>query len=185
MNKSDKIVISPIGDIPEWITKTISKKVRVFFGFETVVIPLLANLSFAYDEDRKQYHSTKILEKLEQQAPENTVKILGITQEDLFIPILTHVYGEAQLDGTACVVSLARLLTGTGLDVFDTGGARMIKEAVHELGHCFNLRHCKDPMCLMHYCRKVEDVDKKISQFCRYCDILLTDSIRALGGRKA
>jgi archaemetzincin len=67
-----------------------------------------------------------------------------------------------------------------GIDIVDKGSERLVKEAVHELGHCFNLRHCKDSMCLMHYCRKLDDVDQKTDQFCRYCDIILTDSIRAL-----
>ena len=45
---------------------------------------------------------------------------------------------------------------------------RVIKEAVHELGHTFDLRHCRDPQCLMHYCRAIEDVDRKSSDLCRY-----------------
>ncbi len=180
MEKQDTIVISPIGFIQPWISQIVAQKVKKFFGFNTIVISVLDDIDFAYHPDRNQYHSTQILEALEKKAPDNAVKILGITQEDLFIPILTHVYGEAQLDGTACIVSISRLIKGMGVEVIDTGSARIIKEAVHELGHCFNLRHCKDPMCLMHYCRKIDDVDKKISQFCRYCDIILTDSIRVL-----
>lgn len=178
MKSPDTIVISPIGDIPEWITRIVAKKVGKYFGFNTEVRSLVQDLSFAHNAERNQYHSTPILEELERQAPEHAVKVLGITQEDLFIPILTHVYGEAQLDGRACVISISRLTKGLGVDIVDKGSARIIKEAVHELGHCFNLRHCKDSMCLMHYCRKIEDVDNKVSQFCRYCDILLTDSIK-------
>lgn len=181
MEKPDTIVISPIGPIPDWISQMIAQKIKKFFGFKTEVLHLLDDIEFAYHPDRNQYHSTQILEVLEEEAPDHAVKILGITDEDLFIPILTHVYGEAQLDGTACIVSISRLVKDMGVEIVDIGSARIIKEAVHELGHCFNLRHCKDPMCLMHYCRKIDDVDKKISQFCRYCDIILTDSIKSLG----
>lgn len=180
MKQSKVIVISPIGDIPSWITEIVAKKVKKFFGFNTLIKPVLTDISFAFHTGRKQYHSTQILEHLAREAPPGTVKILGITDEDLFIPILTHVYGEAQLDGTACIISISRLVKGTGVDIIDTGSSRIVKEAVHELGHCFNLRHCKDAMCLMHYCRRLEDVDKKISQFCRYCDIILTDSIKSM-----
>lgn len=179
MTKPDTIFISPIGDIPEWINQFTAENVSKFFGFKTAVMPVLKDISFAYSPERNQYHSTLILEKLEQNSPKNAVKILGITKEDLFIPILTHVYGEAQLDGQACIISLSRLVNGMGVDLIDKGRARIIKEAVHELGHCFNLRHCKDAMCLMHYCRKIDDVDKKINQLCRYCNILLNDNIKS------
>jgi len=54
---------------------------------------------------------------------------------------------------------------------------RMIKEAIHELGHTFNLRHCRDKSCIMHYCRSLKDVDRKSDQLCRYCKILLDDEL--------
>ncbi len=181
MKPSNSIVISPIGEIPVWINEIIAKKISRYFGFNTVIKPVLDDIEFAYNPDRNQYYSTRILEKLEQNAPEGCVKILAITKEDLFIPILTHVYGEAQLDGRACIISISRLVKDMGIDIIEKGSERLVKEAVHELGHCFNLRHCKDSMCLMHYCRKIDDVDQKTDQFCRYCDIILTDSIRALG----
>ena len=56
----------------------------------------------------------------------------------------------------------------------------MAKETVHELGHTFDLRHCPDPVCLMHYCRNESDVDHKSDQFCRYCKVLLGDALSKL-----
>ncbi len=182
MTQPDKIIISPIGDIAGWISDAVAAKTKQFFGFDTRILPVINDISFAFNKERKQYHSTPVLEMLEKNAPGDTVKILGITDKDLFIPILTHVYGEAQLGGKACIISISRLVKGLGIDIVDKGSDRIVKEAVHELGHCFNLRHCKDTMCLMHYCHKIDDVDRKISQFCRYCDILLTDSIRESSG---
>jgi archaemetzincin len=52
---------------------------------------------------------------------------------------------------------------------------RMVKEAIHELGHTFKLHHCPDNTCIMHYSRTVEDVDLKSKQFCRYCQVMLED----------
>ncbi len=105
-----------------------------------------------------------------------------MTREDLFIPILTHVYGEAQLGGTACIISIARLVAGLEVQIDDNVRSRIVKEAIHELGHTFDLRHCKDEMCIMHYCRRLDDVDRKSNQFCRYCNIFLADNIRDLSG---
>ncbi len=44
----------------------------------------------------------------------------------------------------------------------ETGtGKGLAAKAIHELGHAFNLKHCKDPACIMHYCRNLNDVDQK------------------------
>jgi len=179
MSPSPVIIISPIKDIPDWVIDTLTENMPDIFGFETVVDPLLADISFAYDEDRKQYYSTKILERLEKKAPPDGIKVLGVTREDLFIPILTHVYGEAQLNGKASIISTARLIMyqnddGTSME---NGRSRLIKEAAHELGHAFDLRHCDDARCIMHYCRRLEEVDQKTTRFCRYCKVLLSDAV--------
>ena len=65
----------------------------------------------------------------------------------------------------------------SGADVFQ---CRVLKEAVHELGHTFSLRHCKEQTCIMHYCRRIKDVDRKSDQLCRYCRILLQDETKRL-----
>lgn len=141
---------------------------------------LMTDIEFAYDLERDQYYSTPILEALEKRAPRDCLKILGLTKEDLFIPILTHVYGEAQLGGVASIVSIARLVDAPDSDPSGKGRDRIIKEAAHELGHTFDLRHCEDDTCIMHYCRKLDDVDHKSDRFCRYCEVLYKDSIRLI-----
>ena len=101
---------------------------------------------------------------------------------DLFIPILTYVFGEAQLGGKACIVSTHRLTEGLLAD--DPDGVfsrRLVKEAVHELGHTFKLRHCPERTCIMHYCRGIQDVDRKSERLCRYCRTLLADEMKRLG----
>jgi len=157
----------------------VKKAISNIFGMETRTISLLDDIDFAFDPVRDQYYSTVILEKLANMAPAGTKKILGITKEDLFIPILTHVYGEAQLGGMACIVSLSRLMEGIATSRKKYYG-RVSKEAIHELGHTFNLRHCRDQSCIMHYCRTIDDVDKKSEQFCRYCKVLLEDAIKII-----
>jgi len=184
MNNTNTIIVSPIGDIPVWMSDTIAKGVRKFFGFSTRVEKILDDIFFAYDAERNQYHSTKILEVLAKNAPSDCIKIIAVTRKDLFIPILTHVYGEAQLGGTACIISIARLVAGLEVQIADKVRDRIVKEAIHELGHTFDLRHCEDEMCIMHYCRRIDDVDKKSNRYCRYCNIFLADSIRIFQDKK-
>ena len=176
------IVISPVGAIDSELLEPIRMGIKRIFRYKTEVIPLLQDVNFALDPKRKQYHSTPILKKLEEAAPVQTIKVIGITSVDLFIPILTHVYGEAQLGGAACIISTHRLAEGLSVAAYkDTYYERVAKEAVHELGHTFKLRHCKDNACIMHYCRSIKDVDMKSEQLCRYCRTLLEDEIRRIG----
>lgn len=176
------ILVSPIGEIPDWISHSVAENIVKVFGFKARVEPLLEDIVFAYDEKRTQYYSTVILDELEKKAPKDYNKVLAITREDLFIPILTHVYGEARLGGRAAIVSISRLIDYPEAGSLEKSRDRIIKEAAHELGHTFDLRHCKDQHCIMHYCRRIEDVDYKSDQFCRYCRIFLSDAIKVLAG---
>jgi archaemetzincin len=175
------IAIVPIGSFDLELIEIIISRIEHLFGFSSEIIPLLNDLSFALDPNRIQYHSTPILEKLAAKSPPSTVKILALCHVDLFIPILTHVYGEAQIGGKACIISTHRLNEGQShLNLREPYLGRIVKEAVHELGHTFTLRHCKDPRCLMHYCRNEDDVDRKTDELCRYCGIMLNDEIKRL-----
>ncbi len=171
--------MSPIGDMDADLIETVCQEVRRIFHLTTSVETLLGNVDFARDDGRRQYHSTAILGKLAALKPPKAMRVLAVTRVDLFIPILTYVYGEAQLGGQACVISIHRLAEGlstaTPRHVFL---ARVAKEAVHELAHTFNLRHCKDPGCIMHYCRNIRDVDRKQDNLCRYCRVLLNDALK-------
>ncbi len=122
----------------------------------------------AYDPVRKQHLSGAILRWILDAGPGGG-KVLAVTDRDLFIPILTYVFGEAQLGGAAAVVSTARLdedieLFGPWLLV-----ERLVKEAVHEVGHSFGLVHCTTPKCVMNRSPAVREVDEKSSELCEAC----------------
>ena len=174
------IVISPIGDLDSDLIQWVGREIHRIFDYRTRIAPLIHHVDFALDSSRNQHCSTLIIEKLAHLAPPKAIKILGITRVDLFIPILTHVYGEAQLGGKACIISTHRLNEGLAMGVWEPFDRRVIKEAIHELGHTFNLRHCQNSACCMHYCRSIKDVDRKLGQLCRYCKVLLDDEIKRL-----
>jgi hypothetical protein len=88
------IIITTIGDFEAEAFKSLGHKISRIFGFPTKEMPLLQDIDFALDKRRGQYYSTLILEELASRAPASAIKVLAITDVDLFIPILTHVYGE-------------------------------------------------------------------------------------------
>jgi archaemetzincin len=47
--------------------------------------------------------------------------------------------------------------------------ASLVKEAAHELGHTFGLRHCMDWRCVMASSHAVERLDIKGAEFCNVC----------------
>ena len=100
------------------MVEAVAREIERAFGFATETATALEDLSFALDQNRQQYHSTMILEQLAARMPDHCIRILAITQVDLFIPILTHVYGEAQLGGAASIVSSFRLNeSGSALNI--------------------------------------------------------------------
>jgi archaemetzincin len=125
----------------------------------------------AFDAARGQYSSTKILRWLLQDVPAHAGKILAITDVDLYIPVLTFVFGEAQVGGKGAVVSTARLRVDlTGLpSPAHRFLARLVKECVHELGHTFGLMHCSVSRCVMSRSNTILEVDAKRSDLCKTC----------------
>jgi len=125
---------------------------------------------FAFDAARGQFHSTAILQGMAALA-EPGVRLLGVTPLDLYVPVLTFVFGEAQLEGGCALVSLHRLREEFyGLPASnDLLHERLTKEAVHELGHTFGLRHCHDWRCVMASAHGVERLDVKTADFCSAC----------------
>ena len=136
-----------------------------------------------YHVVRHQYHSTQLLEYLLAENNSEALRILGVTAADLYIPIFTFVFGEAQLDGKAAIISLARPRG-------DIDGVmpprpvylrRLIQLSLHELGHTFGLGHCRQDACLMGFSANLENLDRKKLALCEYCQVLLADYLRDKG----
>jgi len=117
-----------------------------------------------YNMFREQLRAEAIARYLgEKYGGENIV--LGITDMDGYVPGLNFVFGIAMPTIAAAVVFLHRLAT-PNTDLFES---RVIKEALHELGHLFGLRHCSNPRCVMRFSNTVMEVDYKQDAFCRRC----------------
>jgi len=148
-------------------------------GLKCSVLPPVLDPSGAYNAARHQYNSIEILLLISAVQADPGVKVLGLTPFDLFIPILTFVFGQAQLNNRNAVMSSYRLRqTYYGLpEDEDRFLARCEKEALHELGHTFGLVHCRNFECVMYLSNAVEQVDLKMSAFCGECRARLDGAI--------
>jgi len=155
------------GQLLEWLGQALYDKFRM----RAEVLSPVLDPSFALHVERQQYHSSEILASMQRYINGNTWRLLGITQLDLYIPILTFVFGEAQLGGTSAVVSYHRLQQEFyGLPQNrDLLANRLLIESVHELGHTLRLTHCHDYQCAMAPSHAVEWIDIKDSGFCEDC----------------
>ena len=154
--------------------ESILHSLQQIFGVSVVLSNKQIDLQKAFDNGRNQYNSTALLSQLLRLGIGNTDKIIALVGVDLFIPILTYVFGEAQLSGPAAIVSCHRLANrfyGMEDDVI-LHRERLEKEIVHEIGHTFGLKHCRQFECVMRSSTYVEEIDLKHSHFCVECRTL-------------
>lgn len=137
----------------------------------------------ACDERRNQWMAVEFLKALLPRAPRRG-RILGVTPRDLFIPMLSFLFGQAQLDGAAAVISTARLRQEFYGLPGDEGIllTRARKEALHELGHTLGLVHCPDPLCAMSLSTNLPQVDAKRDEYCESCGGQARARLAALNG---
>jgi archaemetzincin len=171
------ILLVAVGKVDRKIFDLIKDDLKTTFDRPVWVGEGLPEPDYAFNPRRKQYLSTLILKTLLEQK-ENTVyeKMLGITDHDLYVPELSFVFGEA--GRKAGVISLTRLREEfynlpPDQSLFKR---RILTEAVHELGHTYGLRHCKNSQCVMFFSNHLKDTDRKGPSFCPECKIQLAQS---------
>ncbi len=157
------IALVRVGNFPPGLLEEISERAAIRVAGEVV------DPAPALHPGRNQYESTRLLEELKARGPEG--RIIGAAECDLFVPVLTFVFGEAEMPGRAAVFSIARLREefyglppNRGLLL-----TRALRELWHEAGHLRGLPHCKDWSCLMSSSHSVERVDAKSDTYCREC----------------
>ena len=170
------IYLVPMGPCEMDDLTQMAESIQEQFEIEVRITENQGPPDFALDPVRKQYNSNLILKRLRRMRPPTALKLLAVTDLDLFMPIFSFVFGEAQFGGRCAVMSTFRL---QGLPDGQVQRRcpplldRMEKEAVHELGHTFGLKHCADPDCVMSYSKGVACADRKFAVFCRACRDLM------------
>jgi archaemetzincin len=173
-----------VGNVPDKVWQWITNAAGEWFPLPTKRLNGLSIPAGAFDPKRRQYESVEIMKMLSENAPPDATRILGVTDVDLCIPMLSFLFGQAQLDGKVAVVSLCRLQQEfyglPGHD--DILRERLTKEVLHEIGHTFGLVHCSEQTCAMSLSTHIGMVDAKFERYCSRCGSQLAQRFASLDG---
>ncbi len=157
--------------LPRGLLKRLAGRLERALGVSCRVLDWRVDAGFAELPERGQFHSHRLLARLAEQAPADGARLVGVTALDLSVPVFSYVFGEGQMGGRCAIVSLCRLQEEFyGLP--ENAGLleeRLLKEAIHELGHTLGLTHCDDWQCVMSASHTVERLDVKTAEFCQDC----------------
>ncbi len=170
MNQQNITLIS-FGVFRKDFPEVIAEEVRRQFMLPVAIREGHLDLSEFYEPARRQYNGNLILKRIDAEFAADETKTMGLFSVDLFIPILTYIFGQAFLNGRSGIASLYRLSNERyGMEHDDRLLLeRFTKEVIHELGHAFGLVHCTHTGCVMHASTYVEDIDQKEASLCLKC----------------
>jgi len=169
--KKQAIILLSCDHFEKEMLKLISNDITRTFHYPVVIKECSFDLSKYYNPGRRQYDGNGILKMVAEKSTPDALKTFGLFSVDLFIPILTYIFGQATLNGDVGIASLFRLrneLYGLVRNN-DLQLERFRKVILHELGHTFGLIHCHYPICIMRSSTYVEDIDQKKIFFCQNC----------------
>ncbi|MCF8308689.1 MAG: archaemetzincin family Zn-dependent metalloprotease [Bacteroidales bacterium] len=171
MKEQKTITLVAFGYIDRSFVENVALAVEIELNTEVTTMEGHLDLSNYYDVKRRQYNGDELLKFVDNSYNSYPGKTMGLFGVDLFIPILTHIFGQAYLNGNTGVVSHFRLNNEFyGLKANkQLLQERFIKVVIHELGHTYGLTHCHVPTCVMRSSTYVEDLDQKSSSFCDNC----------------
>jgi len=175
-----RIGVVPIGVVPDIAPKVVAAHIAGHLNLETTILEPVGNPMYALDEQRLQFNAAAILQNMESRPFKSIDKIVGVLNVDIFLPIFTHVFGEARQGGRVALVSLSRLIVEPSEmeGPSPTALERTAKVALHELGHLFDLAHCENNPCLMHFSGNLEELDRTPFNLCRYCTRFFMDVVK-------
>lgn len=178
--KEKIIYLIPIGRVRRDILEFLRETLKEIFPYSFEIGNEIPIPEKSFNEKRNQYISFSFLEALSKLDLPSSLKILGITEVDLYVPYLNYIFGQAKIKGKEAVISLARLSnTFYGLpENLNLFKERALKEAVHELGHTFGLEHCFNLRCVMHFSNSLKDTDYKDYRFCNICQSKISNILR-------
>lgn len=170
ISANPSVCITPLGIVDETAVSVAAAHIQMMFNLSVDIEPGLKCPEYTALHARCQYDAARLVEFLAEGLDRHTFR-LGLTGEDISLPFLTYVYGEALIGGTAGVISTCRLeKTKKGAVVRKSKMyERLAKVSVHETGHLLGLLHCSRPECVMNFSAGLDHLDCLTLTFCSGC----------------
>lgn len=165
--ESHRVVLVPIGAVPAEVLAQLQRELPRLVKREVVVGAAIPVPPAAYDAGRRQYRAEALLRDLDQREFRDADRILGVIDGDASAPGLNYVFGQARLPGRTAVIALARLRDSfRGRPENEVRfRERVVKVAMHELGHTFGFVHCDRPACVMHFANSFLEIDRQSARY--------------------
>jgi archaemetzincin len=174
------IAVVPLGRVEEDVLLVVADSLQGILRVPVDVWGAMPIPEEAFMRARNQYNAMAIIRYLAENHSDSSLKVLGIMDRDICNPIITYVFGEAYMGGRAAVMSSARLgANASGEPVSrEQFLDRVVKVALHEIGHTFNIPHCHTGRCVMRASNNLIELDDKLNYLCDYCEIFLSDAVK-------
>ncbi|SRR5271157_1050903 len=174
------IAIVPLGKVEEDVLRVVADSLQGILRLPVDIWDAMPIPEDAFMRARNQYNAMGIIRYLAENHSDSGLKVLGIMGKDICNPIITYVFGEAYMGGRAAVMSSARLSANLSGEPASRERFldRVVKVALHEIGHTFNIPHCHTGRCVMRASNNLTELDDKLNYLCDYCEIFLLDALR-------
>lgn len=171
-----KIVVVPLGEVDFMLVNRLAADMGPVFNRSVDILKGMKMPSEAYNVVRNQYYATVLTAKLERLKANSREKIVGVCEEDLYLPDEHNILGYSDTVGGTAVVSLFEIRQEFyGLPEDDKKiYPRLLKESIHQAGHLFDLSDCRNSRCVNYYSQMMADIDNKGEKFCDICQRQLT-----------
>lgn len=165
------IFVAPVEFSNTALVASVTDELQKTFRCQVNLLKLPLDVKASFYSDRGQYFSTQLLAEAIKLTGKIDGKVLILVEFDLFVPVFTYVFGEAQLGGKHSIVSVCRFHEEiySGKTNEQLLWQRTRKEVLHEIGHNLGLYHCRNWECVMHQSQGVEEIDIKGADYCDEC----------------
>jgi archaemetzincin len=178
----DKTVgIQPLGAVKQEYLDSICVSIRKAYGLKAIVLPRQTMPQrFSVNIKAPRYRADSIIHFYAAHKSDSLLTILAVTEYDISItkkdgfgeikePVSKYtdwgVFGYGYCPGASSVISTYRLKSIGSETV-----GRVVKVAMHEVGHNLGLRHCENSNCVMQdAAEKISTIDRVERALCEQC----------------
>lgn len=169
--------LQPLGKVDSELLELMRQFVEVAYARPCQVMKPMDLPDSAFDARRKQYNASKLLSALRGHFllkglfRPGIIKVVGITEKDIYTRQMNFIFGLATRGGKYCVISTCRFhqsFWGKPENEKLLRG-RTLKVLYHELGHNFGMPHCDRIQCAMCYHNSLPELDASHVWFCSGC----------------